>query len=262
MSHERAATGGVPGGAAPREAASPAGDRPGTREAASREVRVLALEGLPEIRAGDDLASFVAEAARGAGLRHRDVVVVAHKVVSKAEGRVEPGVDRRAAALRESARVLRRAGDMVISETRHGFVCANAGVDASNVEGDHVVLLPVEPDGSARRLRARLRHLTGMDVAVIVSDTFGRAWRLGQTNVAIGVAGIEPFVDLRGTTDDQGRDLTATRICVADEIAAAAEMVMGKTRRVPAAIVRGAPVTFGRGAAAEIVRPPGEDLFR
>ncbi|MDQ4059463.1 MAG: coenzyme F420-0:L-glutamate ligase [Actinomycetota bacterium] len=225
-------------------------------------IEVVPVEGMGEIRAGDDLAALVAEAAGRAGLVDRDVLVVAQKAVSKAEGRVVPGTDRRAAARSESARVLRRQGEMIISETRHGFVCANAGVDASNVEGDNVVLLPVDPDLSARRLRARLAHLAGADIGVIVSDTFGRAWRLGQTNVAIGVAGIEPFVDYRGTTDSQGRDLSATRICAADELAGAAELVMGKTSGICAAIVRGAAVRFGRGAATEIVRPSDEDLFR
>jgi coenzyme F420-0:L-glutamate ligase/coenzyme F420-1:gamma-L-glutamate ligase len=227
-----------------------------------REIRVIGLEGIPEVRPGDDLAALVAEPARRAGLRERDILVVAHKVVSKAEGRIVPGDDRRAAALRESARVLRRMADGIISETRHGFVCANAGVDASNVEGDNVVLLPLDPDLSARRLRARLRLLAEADVGVVVSDTFGRAWRLGQTNVAIGVAGIEPFVDLRGAHDAHGRDLNATQICIADELASAAEMVMGKTSGVPAAIVRGAPARWGRGAAVDIVRPASEDLFR
>jgi coenzyme F420-0:L-glutamate ligase / coenzyme F420-1:gamma-L-glutamate ligase len=214
------------------------------------------------VHPGDDLAALVAAATGSDVLVDDDVLVVAQKVVSKAEGRVVPGADRRAAARAESRRVLRRQNEMLISETRHGFVCANAGVDASNVEGDNVVLLPLDPDLSARRLRARLQNLLGVDVAVIISDTFGRAWRVGQTNVAIGVAGLEPFIDYRGTTDSQGRDLSATRICIADELAGAAEMVMGKTTGNCVAIVRGAPVVRGRGAATEIVRPPGEDMFR
>ncbi|MGH2791646.1 MAG: coenzyme F420-0:L-glutamate ligase [Actinomycetota bacterium] len=225
-------------------------------------IEIVPVEGMGEIRKGDDLAALVAEAAGRDTLVDRDILVVAQKAVSKAEGRVVPGTDRRAAARDESVRVLRRQGEMIISETRHGFVCANAGVDASNVEGDNVVLLPVDPDLSARRLRARLGHLTGADLGVIVSDTFGRAWRLGQTNVAIGVAGIEPFIDYRGSTDSQGRDLSATRICAADELAGAAELVMGKTSGICAVIVRGAAVRFGRGEATEIVRPPSEDLFR
>jgi coenzyme F420-0:L-glutamate ligase/coenzyme F420-1:gamma-L-glutamate ligase len=226
------------------------------------EVRILPVTGIPEVRPGDDIAALVAAAVGRGGLRDHDVVVVAHKVVSKAEGRVVPGAQRLAAVLAESRRVLRRSGDIVISETRHGFVCANAGVDMSNVEGDNAVLLPEDPDLSARRIRARLLRLTAADVAVIVSDTFGRAWRLGQTNVAIGVAGMDPFVDHRGRTDTHGRELTATRICVADEIAGAAELVMGKVARVCAVIVRGVEATFGEGAAADIVRPAHEDLFR
>jgi coenzyme F420-0:L-glutamate ligase/coenzyme F420-1:gamma-L-glutamate ligase len=223
-------------------------------------VEIIAVRGVPEVEPGDDLAGLLV--GHAGSIERRDVIVVAHKVVSKAEGRLAKGRDRRAAALAESARVLRRAGDMIISETRHGFVCANAGVDASNVEGDNVVMLPIDPDLSARRIRTRVADLTRADVGVVVSDTFGRAWRLGQTNVAVGVAGLDPFIDLRGTKDTQGRPLDATRICVADEIAGAAELVMGKTERVCAAIVRGAPVRFGRGAAAEIVRPAAEDLFR
>ena len=226
------------------------------------ELRILPVEGLPEIAPGDDLGALIVAALGGDGLANHDVVVVAHKAVSKAEGRIVDAAYRQGAAIRESVRVLRRQGDMIISETRHGFVCANAGVDASNVEGERVVLLPLDPDLSARRLRARLRRLAGVDVAVVVADTFGRAWRLGQTNVAIGVAGIDPFVDLRGSTDSFGRPLQATRICVADELAGAAEMVMGKTARVCAAIVRGAQLTWGRGAAADIARPFHEDLFR
>ena len=225
-------------------------------------ISITPLLGIPEVRPGDDLGALIADAAGTQSLADRDVLVVAQKVVSKAEGRLLPGSDRRVAALAESVRVLRRQKEMVISETRHGFVCANAGVDASNVEGDNVVLLPLDPDLSARRLRAQLKNLLGVEVAVIVSDTFGRAWRVGQTNVAIGVAGLEPFIDYRGTTDTQGRDLSATRICVADELAGAAEMVMGKTTGNCAAIVRGAPVALGRGTATEIARPPNEDLFR
>ena len=225
-------------------------------------ISITPLQGVPEVRPGDDLASLIADAAGPGTLSNGDVVIVAQKVVSKSEGRLVGGTDREAASLSESVRVLRRQGAMVISETRHGFVCANAGVDASNVEGDNLVLLPLDPDLSARRLRARLQNLLQVDVSVIVSDTFGRAWRVGQTNVAIGVAGIKAFVDYRGTTDSQGRDLSATRICIADELAGAAEMVMGKTSGICVAIVRGAPVISGRGAATEIARPPREDLFR
>jgi coenzyme F420-0:L-glutamate ligase len=225
-------------------------------------VEVRPVEGLPEIRAGDDVGRLIYDATRPHPPGDGDVIVIAHKIVSKAEGRVVTATDRRPTSLTESARVLRRSGEMVISETRHGFVCANAGVDASNVEGEHVVLLPLDPDLSARRIRLRLRKLLGVELGIVISDTFGRPWRLGQTNVAIGTAGIEPFIDYRGMTDDFGTQLVATRICIADELAAAAELVMGKTARVPAAVVSGALVRFGRGSATEIVRPPSEDLFR
>jgi coenzyme F420-0:L-glutamate ligase / coenzyme F420-1:gamma-L-glutamate ligase len=226
------------------------------------EITIIPIEGLPEVRPGDDLAELLHANFRAHGFVASDVVVVAHKVVSKAEGRIVDADTRRELAIDESARLLRRSGDMIISETRHGFVCANSGVDASNVEGDRVVLLPVDPDLSARRLRARLERISGVRIGVVISDTFGRAWRLGQTNVAIGVAGIDPFVDYRGTRDSSGKELSATRICIADELAGAAEMVSGKARGVPAAVVRGAPVKFNRATAQQIVRPIDEDLFR
>lgn len=225
-------------------------------------IAIIPVEGLPEVQEGDDIASLIADRLGEGGLRRDDVVVIAHKIVSKSEGRVVPARDKEAVVLAESRRVLRRSESMMISETNHGFVCANAGVDASNVEGDNLVLLPLDPDLSARRIRKRLALLTGFEAGVIVSDTFGRAWRLGQTNVAIGVAGLEPFLDYRGTSDSQGREMQATRICIADELAGAAELVMGKARRVPVAVVRGAQAAAGRGSAAEIIRPPGEDLFR
>jgi len=164
----------------------------------------------------------------------------------------------------ESVRVLRRRGDLLITETTHGFVCANAGVDLSNVDEGTAALLPVDPDRSARRIRAALRRRLGVEVAVIVSDTFGRTWRQGVTDVAIGCAGIAAVVDLRGTTDAGGRELVATQICVADELAAAAELVMGKDSHVPVALVRGVPSTWLRdgSVAGEIVRRTGDDLFR
>ncbi|CAN5343162.1 coenzyme F420-0:L-glutamate ligase [soil metagenome] len=241
------------------------------------EIRIIPIRGIPEIVPGDDLAARIAEAGRAVSEREGravsklkksirwadgDVVVVTQKVVSKAEGRLVRGITRREAALSESTRVLRRMGDAVISETRHGLVCANAGVDDSNVPGDCLALLPVDPDRSARRIRARLEHLVGVRLAVIVSDTFGRAWRVGQTDVAIGVAGMAPLTDYRGSTDTFGRSLAATLIAVADEIAGAAEMVMGKRLGVCAAVVRGAPVRPADGSAAEIIRPSHEDLFR
>lgn len=233
-----------------------------TGAGAGGELLVLGLEGIPEVSAGDDLAGLIVAAAPKGGFVDGDVVVIAHKAVSKAEGRLVERGSRSAAIEAESARILRRSDDVVISETRHGFVCANAGVDASNVAPGWICLLPVDPDLSARRLRARLHHLTGVDAAVVVSDTFGRTWRKGQTNVAIGVAGIDPFLDYRGRHDSFGNELSATIICVADELAGAAELVMGKSTGRAAALIRGAGVVRGPGAAAAIVRPPDDDLFR
>ena len=225
------------------------------------ELRVIPVSGIPEIVGGDDVAAEIVDHTP-IPLADGDILVVTQKVVSKSEGRLVPAAERTAAVGEESVRVLRRSNGMTISETTHGFVCANAGVDASNVPGGHIALLPADPDASARRIRSRVQHLAGVDVAVIISDTFGRAWRLGQTDVAIGVAGIEPFVDHRGAFDSEGRELTATRICSADELAGAAELVMGKVERVCAALIRGASVTRGRGRATEIVRPVADDLFR
>ena len=167
-----------------------------------------------------------------------------------------------AETLREARRIVARRDDLIIAETAHGFVCANAGVDGSNLPPDRLALLPLDPDLSARRIRARLENLTGKDVVVVLSDTFGRAWRLGQTNIAIGVAGMAAFTDYRGTHDAQGRTLNATMICTADEIASAAELVMGKAEGIPAVVVKGARVPAGHGSARDIVRPPAEDLFR
>ena len=229
-------------------------------------ITVLPVGGLPEVRLGDALAELIA--ARVA-LADGDVVVVTQKVVSKAEGRlatVDPADPGAAVALaeQESVRVLRRRGDLLVTETRHGFVCANAGVDLSNVPAGHAALLPLDPDRSARRIRDGLRRRAGVEVGVIVSDTFGRAWRRGVTDVAIGCAGVAAVVDLRGTADATGRQLRATEVCVADELAAAAEVVMGKASGVPAAVVRGVDRSWLREASvrAEIVRPPAEDLFR
>lgn len=225
-------------------------------------IEIIPVKGVPEVTSGDDLGELLAQAG-GGELRSGDVLVVTQKVVSKAEGRFAPRSEKESVVLSESSRVLRRTvGGMVIAETRHGFVCANAGVDESNVAGDDLVLLPVDPDASARRIRSRLKHLLGVDVAVIVSDTFGRAWRIGQTDVAIGLAGLSPFVDHIGRPDTHGRMMTATKICIADEIAGAAELVMGKTDGICAAIVRGFRYEPGRATATEIVRPPEQDLFR
>jgi coenzyme F420-0:L-glutamate ligase/coenzyme F420-1:gamma-L-glutamate ligase len=224
-------------------------------------IELIPLTGIGEVTAGDDLAALIAGGTPEP--LDKDIIVLTQKVVSKAEGRFAPQADKDAQVEAESARILRRSpGGMVISETHHGFVCANAGVDISNVPGDDLVLLPVDPDASARRIRSRLQNLLGVDVAIVISDTFGRAWRIGQVDVAIGVAGISPFVDHVGRPDTNGRTMTATKICVADELASAAELVMGKTKEICAVIVRGADVAWERGAATEIVRSPGEDLFR
>ena len=227
------------------------------------EIRLIPLPGLPELAAGDDLGSLLADAAeRAGGLVAGDVVVVAHKAVSKVEGRVERAADPLAVVLREARAVRRRRGDLVIAETEHGFVCASAGVDRSNTPGEGwVVLLPHDPDASARRLRSALRERFGLAPAVIVSDSFGRAWRQGTTDVAVGVAGLAPLLDLRGTRDGGGYILSSTVIAVADELAGAAELVMGKARGIPAAIVRGYAVPAGDGSARELVMPPERDLF-
>jgi coenzyme F420-0:L-glutamate ligase len=217
------------------------------------ELRVIPVTGLPEVRPGDDLAALLASAA---SFEEGDVLVVSHKVVSKAEGRFVTGQDKLDVVLAESVRIVRRRGDLVIAETSHGFVCASAGVDASNVpESGALVLLPVDPDASARGLHEAL------GVAVIVSDSFGRPWRRGTTDVAIGVAGLEPLLDLRGTRDAAGYELRTTEIAVADEIAAAAELVKGKAAGVPAAIVRGLAPT-GDGSARDLLMPAERDLFR
>ncbi len=232
------------------------------------EVRVVPVRGLPEVRPGDVLADLIAGAC-GDDLADGDVVVVTQKVVSKAEGRlvaVDPDDPRshKPVVEAEAVRVLRRRGELLITETAHGFVCANAGVDRSNVDDGWVALLPRDPDRSARRIRDGLRARTGRQVAVVVSDTFGRAWRRGVTDVALGVAGVAAVVDLRGTPDDRGRELAVTEVAVADELAAAADLVMGKASRVPVAIVRGVDAAWLREGSvqAEIVRPPAEDLFR
>ena len=232
----------------------------------SSTLSVIPVEGLPEIAPGAQLGEVVAAIE---DLRARDVVVVTQKIVSKAEGRIvaidhDDADAKRRLAESEAARVLRRRGDLVVTETRHGFVCANSGVDLSNVEGDNAVLLPVDPDRSARKIREAVRVSRGIEIGVIVSDTFGRPWRRGLVDVAIGCAGIAAVVDLRGQVDGTGRELVATEMCVADEIAAAAELVMGKAAHVPVAIVRGVDGSWLRDSsvAEEIVRAYADDLFR
>jgi coenzyme F420-0:L-glutamate ligase / coenzyme F420-1:gamma-L-glutamate ligase len=229
-------------------------------------ITLIPVEGIPEVRKGDELAELILQAAE---LQEHDVLVVTQKVVSKAEGRVV-AVDasdapaRRRLVLSETTRVLREREGLIISETRHGFVCANAGVDVSNVAEGHAALLPLDPDRSARHIRDALRARTGFELGVIISDTFGRPWRTGLTDVAIGCAGVAAVVDLRGTTDTTGRELAVTEICIADEMAAAAELAKGKASGVPVVVLRGADPSWFRESSvrAEVVRPHDQDLFR
>ena len=242
--------------------------------------RVFPLEGIPEVEEGDDLVALLAEAAdRAGGFEDADILVVAQKLVSKAEGRVvkleeiEPSMrahelagnrDPRhvEAILRETARVVRTRPPLVISETRHGFVCASAGVDASNAKGEGtLVLLPLDPDASAAGIRHGLQARTGREVGVIVSDSFGRPFRQGTTDVALGIAGLTPKVDLTGRRDRAGYELQGTEIAVADELAGAAQLVMGKLDGKPAAIVRGIDLR-GEGTGRDLLIPPDRDLFR
>jgi coenzyme F420-0:L-glutamate ligase/coenzyme F420-1:gamma-L-glutamate ligase len=228
------------------------------------KLEILPVEGIGEVAQGDDLGEAIASRVT---LSDGDVVVVTQKIVSKAEGRLvavdakRRESERTALALREAVRVVARRGDLVITQTPTGLVCANAGIDGSNVPADRLALLPEDPDASAAHIRSRLQALTGRRIAVIVSDTFGRPWRTGQTNVAIGLAGMPAIRDHIGKTDPYGNVLHATEIAVADEVAAAAELVMGKVDGVPVAIVRGLAAE-GEGSAASLVRSPGEDLFR
>jgi coenzyme F420-0:L-glutamate ligase / coenzyme F420-1:gamma-L-glutamate ligase len=248
------------------------------------QVTMLGLRGAPEIRPGDDLAAAVIQAAERTGVAPQDgdILIVTHKVVAKSEGRlvdlrtVEPSslATRYAAAwgrdarqvevvLRESVRIVRMDRGLIISETRHGFVCANAGVDHSNIPGEDIVcLLPLDPDASAGALRAALHERLGMDLAVIVSDSFGRPWRFGIVNVAIGVAGLAPVIDYRGQPDNDGRIMSATVMAVADELAAASELVTGKLDRCPFVLVRGYSYRRGEGGVWEMLLDPATDLFR
>jgi coenzyme F420-0:L-glutamate ligase / coenzyme F420-1:gamma-L-glutamate ligase len=233
----------------------------------SSRVEVVPIRGIPEVAGGDDLAALIAEALPHGGLdiREGDVLVVTQKAVSKAEGRLVPDGERKADwVAKETRRVVARRGGLLIAETSHGFVCANAGVDASNVAEGLLSLLPEDPDASAERIREGVRNLVGREVGVVVTDTFGRPWRRGLVNVAIGCAGLPPLVDLRGTLDHHGRPLEATVVALADEVAAAAGLVMGKTDRVAAALVRGLrpPRAARADRAGNLVRAPAEDLFR
>jgi coenzyme F420-0:L-glutamate ligase / coenzyme F420-1:gamma-L-glutamate ligase len=227
------------------------------------EIRIIPLTGIPEVGRGHDLGTLVGDAVeRAGGFEEGDVLVVAQKVVSKAEGRVERTDDVLSVILREARAVRRHQGDLVIAETEHGFVCASAGVDRSNTPGEGwVVLLPHDPDASAAGIRATVAERFGIAPALIVSDSFGRAWRDGTTDVAIGVAGLKPLLDLRGTNDARGYELVGTVIAVADELAAAAELAMGKAGGIPAVLIRGYRVPEGDGTARDLVIPPERDLF-
>ena len=234
-------------------------------------ITAWGVEGIGEIRPGDQLGDVIAEACTtepNGPLLDGDVLVVTQKIVSKAEGRLvevdatDPLSHKRLVE-EEAVRVVRRRGDLIITETRHGFICANSGVDLSNVERGYAALLPLDSDRSARRIRDIVRARLGVTVGIIVSDTFGRPWRKGLTDVAIGVAGIAGVVDLRGTPDSLGRIMQVTEVAVADEIASAAELVMGKSSGVPVAVVRGVEAEWLRDASVqELVRPAQEDLFR
>jgi len=233
---------------------------------------IFGIEGLPEIKPADDLATMIAAAAAAGpdtALADGDVVVVTQKIVSKAENQLVPidpadPLSHKPLVERESVRILRRRGDLIISETKHGFICANAGIDLSNVARGYAALLPEDSDRSARRIRDGLRGKAGVDVGVIVSDTFGRTWRRGVTDVAIGCAGIAAVIDLRGTNDALGREMQVTEVALADEIACAAELVMGKSTGVPVAVVRGLDASWFRTSSIkdEMLRRPEEDLFR
>jgi coenzyme F420-0:L-glutamate ligase / coenzyme F420-1:gamma-L-glutamate ligase len=244
-------------------------DRGPVYGAPAEPVTLIPITGIPEVAPGADLAEMIVEAIQSSGheIDSDDVLVVTQKIVSKAEGRIvevhpHDKEARRMIAEGEAVRIVRRRDEVMIAETRHGFICANAGVDASNLEPGQVTLLPLDPDKSARRLRRRIRQVTGKSPAVIITDTFGRAWRIGQTNVAIGVAGMIPVLDYRDAPDHFGTPLRVTMIAIADELAGAAELVMGKADGVPVAIARGVRHKKGRGNAASLVRKADEDLFR
>ena len=234
-------------------------------------MEIWGVEGIGEIRPGDSLADVIAAAVAtppNGPLLDDDVLVVTQKIVSKAEGRLvavdaDDPLSHKAVVEQEAVRILRRRGDLVITETRHGFVCANSGVDLSNVQRGEAALLPIDSDRSARRIRDGLRARLGVTVGIVVSDTFGRPWRRGLTDVAIGVAGVAGVVDLRGAPDALGRVMQVTEVAVADELASAAELVMGKSSGIPVAVVRGTDASWRRDASVtELIRPPQEDLFR
>lgn len=234
------------------------------------ELRIFSIEGVGAVRDGDDLVTLFLDAlsAQGESLAHHDLVIVTSKIVSKSEGQVvafDGTREHKLALIQQQAkRILRRRGPLHITETRHGFINANAGIDLSNTEDGTAVLLPQDPDRSARRFRGEVRRRHDIDVAVVITDTFGRTWRHGVTDVALGSAGIKPILDLRGTTDANGQLLEATEVALVDEVAAAANLVMGKARNTPFAVVRGLDDSyFGEGSvSSSIVRRANDDLFR
>jgi len=234
-------------------------------------LEIWGVEGIGEIRPGDQLGDIVVAACSAAPngpLLDGDVLVVTQKVVSKAEGRLVPidaddPLSHKKLVEDEAVRIVRRRGDLIITETRHGFICANSGVDLSNVQRGEAALLPIDSDRSARRIVDIVRAKLDVEVAVVVSDTFGRVWRKGLTDVAIGVAGVAGVVDLRGTADALGRTMQVTEVAVADEIAGAAELVMGKSTGIPVAVLRGIDREWLRASSiGELIRPASEDLFR
>lgn len=230
-------------------------------------LQIFPVLGVGTVRAGDEITEILATAMESLTPETGDVLVVTHKVVSKAEGRVVTVVGdeedfKRALVEAEAVSIVRRRGGLIIAETKHGFICANAGVDRSNAEPGTMILLPEDPDRSAHRIRVRLERRFGVDMPVIISDTFGRPWRSGLTDIAIGVSGLDAIVDLRGTRDWVGRELEVTEIAVADELASAADLVMGKASGIPAALVRGYDGPRGDGRGADLVRSPEDDLFR
>jgi coenzyme F420-0:L-glutamate ligase/coenzyme F420-1:gamma-L-glutamate ligase len=230
-------------------------------------LEIIPVTGIGVVSPGDDLAAVLADALEPLSPAPGDVVVVTHKIVSKAEGAVveiegDEEEFRRRLIERESASIVRRRGDLIIAETKHGFICANAGIDRSNADSGTMILLPDDPDRSAHRIRTRLERRFSVDLPVIISDTFGRPWRKGLTDVAIGVSGLEAILDLKGTTDWTGHELEVTEVAVADELAAAADLVMGKAEGIPAALIRGYAGPRGNGRGQDLVRSPAEDLFR
>jgi coenzyme F420-0:L-glutamate ligase/coenzyme F420-1:gamma-L-glutamate ligase len=230
-------------------------------------LQILPVPGIGPVAPGDDLVAMLATALDPLGVMSGDVLVVTHKVVSKAEGAVveivgDEELFRLELIESEAVSIVRRRGDLIIAETKHGFICANAGIDRSNASPGTMVLLPEDPDRSAHRIRARLERHFEVELAVIISDTFGRPWRRGLTDIAIGASGLTTLHDLKGTSDWSGRELEVTEIAVADELAAAADLVMGKSTGVPAALVRGYQGPRGDGRGKDLVRPADEDLFR